>query len=123
MTELWIEIIGYEGHYEVSDKGRVRSIKSRGLILKQGFTNGYQCVWLRRENKRKVKFWVHRLVALAHLPPPPGDPRDFFVNHKDRVRINNISINLEWVTPRENTAHWQQDDKKKEEEVTSDMPF
>jgi len=112
--EQWREIKGYEGLYEVSDKGRVRSI-DRFIVNKNGkkqyyngkiLTNranykGYVQVHLCKNNKVKV-FLRHRLVAEAFIINPENKK---CVNHIDSVRDNNNASNLEWVTHSENRIH------------------
>ncbi len=116
-NETWRPVPGYEGRYEVSNIGRVKSL-SRPLVI-AGKTyrllpdrimqlhvhnNGYAVVWLRAPGIHK-KFYVHRLVAYGFMPMPEGKE---VVNHKDRDRRNNSLENLEWLTFAENTAHWQE---------------
>ena len=113
LDELWKDVVGYEGYYEVSSIGRVRSVerktKSRfGLktspsrVLKGYVTNvGYLRVDLSRDgNKKHVS--VHRLIAEAFIPNPKSLK---CVNHIDSDRLNNKATNLEWSTHKENTAH------------------
>lgn len=112
--ENWKEIKGYEGMYEVSDQGNVRSmdrmLKNRwGMFLKKGqplkpFLTGkfrnYMAVQLSGK-----QFKVHRLVAEAFIPNPENKPE---VNHKDGDTFNNEVSNLEWVTTQENITHaWE----------------
>lgn len=109
MNEIWKDIAGYEGLYEVSSKGRVRSLPRqtgkfgiKGRILKQ-FNNrgGYCCVCLSKEGC-SATIGVHRLVAIAFVPNPENKPQ---VNHKDEDKQNNNADNLEWVTLQENLEH------------------
>lgn len=104
--ETWKPVKGYEGLYEVSDKGNVRSLNYRGL-------NGrvHELVLLDVKGYLKVNLWkddemkshsVHRLVAEAFIPNPDGKPQ---VNHKDEVKSNNVVENLEWATSLEN-VNW-----------------
>lgn len=76
--EIWKPILGYEGIYEVSSFGRIKSLKrfskedknERGLILKQKKTkDGYYIISLYNQGKAKI-FFVHRLVAQAFIPNP-----------------------------------------------------
>jgi hypothetical protein len=115
VAEEWHPIAGYEGHYEVSSYGRVRSIarvvphKLKGkktipeCILQQKVTSGtgYLTVNLQKGGTAK-RFYVHRLVAAAfHGEPNEGQ----MVNHKDHNRQNNQPSNLEWCTHSENMRH------------------
>ena len=89
--EEWKNVIGYEGLYEVSDKGNVRNVR-RNTLLKLQKNQGYIRVAL---SKNGIKTWlrVHRLVAQAFLPNPDNLPQ---VNHKDEDKTNNSVDNLEW---------------------------
>ena len=96
--EEWKDIEGYEGLYQVSSLGRVKSLKdnndkSREKILKQGkMKNGYLKVNLWKNEKVK-QYYVHRLVANAFIENPSSLP---WVNHKDENPSNNRVNNLEW---------------------------
>ena len=97
--ERWSAIRGYEGEYEVSDLGRVRSIKSGGLILKPDIKrNGYHTVCLWHKNSKKNRL-VHRLVAEAFLPNPSNLEE---INHLDEDKGNNRLDNLEWCSRKYN---------------------
>ncbi len=112
MQENWKDVVGYEGYYKVSDKGRVMTvarefIKSNGRkclvkeqILSQGVVRGYKCVDLKVSGNRKT-MRVHRLVSMAFI----GEPSKEMVNHKDGNKTNNILSNLEWATRSENELH------------------
>ncbi len=113
--ELWKDIPGYEGIYEVSSTGRVRSSKNKTTqsvlhgerkwqqrILKQkSDKNGYKRVSLWK-NKMVKDFLVHRLVAMAFIEKVDGKD---IINHKDGIQWNNHVSNLEWCTYQENNAH------------------
>lgn len=98
--EQWASIPGYEGLYEVSDAGRVRSLFRYKKILKTSPNkgNGYLYAQLFK-NKKGKNMAVHRLVAMCFCKNPDNKP---FVNHKDETRTNNNADNLEWVTHKEN---------------------
>lgn len=118
MEEVWKSISGYEGLYEVSSYGRVKSLtrtlphKNFGTwtikerILKQNRCGPgkytYLGVWLHKGAGEQHIYRVHRLVAQAFIPNPRGKPE---VNHMDCDKWNNRVDNLEWVTPKENMAH------------------
>lgn len=94
--ELWKDIEGYKGHYQVSNHGQVRSVKGKvPYILKGDYQpNGYKRVYLWKDGE-KENFLVHRLVALSFLPNPYGYSD---VNHIDEDKSNNRITNLEWCT-------------------------
>lgn len=99
--EIWRDIEGYEGLYQVSNLGRVKSLdridrlgrRKPGVILSYILHNyGYLLVNLYKEGKRKL-FLVHRLVAHTFIPNPEGLPE---INHKDEDKTNNLVDNLEY---------------------------
>lgn len=98
MKEIWKEIEGFEGLYEISTQGRVRNIIT-GLI-KKGSDNGhgYLCYGLYKNGKRKSKYG-HRLVAQAFIPNPEKLKE---INHIDENRKNNNLDNLEWISRKGN---------------------
>lgn len=101
MQEIWKDIKDYEGLYQVSNLGRVKSIK-RNIILKPGFTKkNYSYVILYKSNIATSKR-IHRLVAENFISNPYNKPQ---VNHKDGNKLNNCVSNLEWVTNSENQQH------------------
>lgn len=103
-NEMWMPIVGYEGIYEVSNFGRVKSNKfGKERILKPYDCHGYREVDLRLNNKSK-RFRVHRLVAVAFIPNQNPEIKTF-INHKDGNRGNNHVDNLEWCTQSENVEH------------------
>lgn len=106
IIEEWKPIEGYEGLYEVSNLGRVKSLNynrtKQEKILKQGkMKNGYLYVILCKEGKMKI-FYIHRLVATTFIE----NPNNFrFVNHKDENKTNNLVSNLEWCTHQYNIKY------------------
>ena len=98
--EIWCPIKGYEGVYEVSDKGRVKSIGyGKERILKPGRnTQGYLQFCLCKNGEKKMCL-VHRLVAKTFIPNPDNLPE---VNHKDENKENNSVHNLEWCSSKYN---------------------
>ncbi len=106
MEEEWKDISGYEGLYQVSNLGNVKSLNfgrlGRPQNLKIGeHHTGYRIVVLAKNKVRKTKL-VHVLVASAFIPNPENKP---CVNHIDGNKSNNFIGNLEWVTRSENTQH------------------
>ena len=103
MEEIWCPIKGYEGQYEVSDKGRVRSLKfGKERILKPvSDKDGYLQVGLWKNGENKM-CKVHRLVAQAFIPNPQNLPE---VNHKDEDKTNNFVHNLEWCDRKYNNNY------------------
>ena len=104
LAEIWKPIAGYEGLYEVSDLGRVRSFHKceEGRILKTSKNNnGYLRVALSKHGNTRF-YAVHRLVAEAFLFKPEGKDT---VNHIDFDITNNQIENLQWCTQKENIAY------------------
>lgn len=103
MIEEWKDINGYEGLYQVSNLGRVKSFKGKSeRILKPGLNaKGYLGVNLYKNSKPK-NIRVHRLVARAFIPNQENKPE---VNHIDEDKTNNTVSNLEWTTGKENNNH------------------
>lgn len=98
IKEEWRDIQGYEGLYQVSNKGRVKSTRNN-IILKPAMNNhGYYWVDLLNHGIRKHAT-IHRLVAQAFIPNPNNYPQ---VNHIDENTINNQVSNLEWCTAQYN---------------------
>ena len=105
MKEIWKDIKDYEGYYQISNLGRIKSLPRNGTIKSERIIkgaiskNGYLRVCLQK-NGIKTNFLVHRLVAEAFIPNPDNLPQ---VNHKDEDKTNNIYTNLEWCTASYNT--------------------
>lgn len=106
LSEEWLPVVGYEGLYEVSNMGRVKSLgnnKSRKeKILKQQIRNGYLSVELSKKHQKTKKFFVHRLVAIAFISNPENKEQ---CNHENGDKFDNRLKNLNWATPKENIAH------------------
>ena len=105
--EIWKDIKGYEGKYEISNFGRVKSHLKIGTptyyktpILS---TPGYYTVCLSKDGKVSYSVGIHRLVAEAFVENT--DKTKTEVNHKDGNKLNNYYENLEWVTRKENNEH------------------
>lgn len=95
--EIWKDIKGYEGLYQVSDHGRVKSKKVP--IKKPNLSGRYPYINLFKNGKYKT-FYIHRLVAIHFI----GES-DLVVNHKDGVKTNNHVSNLEYCTQSQNIRH------------------
>ena len=132
LFEIWKDIKGYEGYYQVSNYGRVKSLdryveyNTGYMYLKKGkilnlckYSNGYYFVNLSKDNVQK-QIMVHRLVAQAFIPNPHNYP---CVNHKDENKQNNFvwvnddgtvdleKSNLEWCTAKYNCNYGSRNDK------------
>lgn len=110
MKEIWKDIIGYEGHYQVSNLGNVKSLERKDRLgnkrkekLLKSCTNpkGYHHVVLSLNGSTHHKS-VHRLVAIAFIPNPHNYPQ---VNHIDENKANNCITNLEWCTYKYNANY------------------
>lgn len=120
IPEIWKDIPGFEGYYQVSNYGRIKSLSRkvnrdnwgkypgtytvREKLLSPNLANGYLQVNL-IGNKVKKMISIHRLVAGIFVPNPKDKPD---VNHKDGVKSHNFYLNLEWCTPQENSIHASQ---------------
>ena len=133
---IWKDIKDYEGLYQVSDEGLVRSLDryivwktnfkrfQKGRVLKSECckSTGYLYVNLNKNNKAK-HCTVHRLVAQAFIPNPDNLPH---VNHKDEDRTNNRADNLEWITNEDNLKYsnaWKKGAKNRRDYNGENNPF
>lgn len=90
--EIWKDINGYIGLYQVSNLGNVKSIKRNVILKPNSHTKGYLKVHLYKGGVKSAKY-IHRLVAESFIP----NPKNYLqVNHKDENKKNNIVDNLEW---------------------------
>jgi hypothetical protein len=110
MNEMWMDIEDFEGLYQVSNLGRIKSlyrVNCQNKVIEEKFLtifdngHGYKKVHLTKNGKHKDKY-VHRLVCGAFIPNPENKKE---VNHKDGIKSNNLVGNLDWVTPSENQKH------------------
>jgi hypothetical protein len=99
MIEIWRDVKGYEGLYQVSNMGRV--ISNNGLLHLNTNTYGYKHITLSKGNVQKTVV-VHKLVADAFIENPHNKPQ---INHIDGNKENNAVANLEWVTQGDNNRH------------------
>lgn len=102
MEEIWKDIEGYEGLFEISSLGNVRN-KQTNKLLAVYLSCRYKNVILSQHPKLISKN-IHRLLAIHFIPNPDNKPQ---VNHIDGNKHNNALENLEWVTQSENALHWQ----------------
>lgn len=115
MEEIWKDIEGYEGLYQVSNLGRVKSLnyakQGKEKILKDRISaTGYKRVNLSKSGERKT-YYVHRLVAETFIPNPNGYSE---VNHKDENKSNNNIDNLEWCTSKYNSNYGTRNERQSE---------
>ena len=114
MEEIWKPIPGFQGRYEASSLGRLRSVPGRksGSILSQSSDgHGYLKVTVYERIGCRKSVYVHRLIALAFLPNPQCLP---CVNHKDEDKMNNCVSNLEWCTQEYNINYGNRTQKVQE---------
>lgn len=105
MEEIWKDIPGYEGYYQVSNTGKVKSLdgyykRKYPIILKPSLHRGYYRVVLCVDQNRK-SIHVHQLVMLAFT----GEPNGLQINHINGIKTDNRLCNLEYVTQSENMKH------------------
>lgn len=115
-VDEWRDVVGYEGYYQISQLGKLRSLDRsfntirhgnifinyrKGIMKTLSFNGNYLHAKLNKNGKTKM-FLVHRLVAEAFIENKHNKP---LVNHKDGNKLNNYAQNLEWVTAKENTQH------------------
>ena len=101
MEEIWRSIDGYEGLYEISNMGRVKTYRSNKVLKNSVRPRGYLFVTLYNGGTHKSHS-IHRLVAQAFISNPNNYP---IINHKDGNPSNNIVSNLEWCTYSYNEIH------------------
>lgn len=112
--EKWKDIKGYEGAYQVSNTGIVRSLdrlvagRSGRIAVKKGCVIngciskfGYRKMWLSANGKTRYYF-LHRIIAAAFIKNKESKP---FINHKNAIKLDNSISNLEWCTSSENQLH------------------
>lgn len=108
MKEIWRDIKGYEGLYQVSNLGNVKSLErktkhkyNKEIIMKKHFNGNYYFVRLCK-NSQKKNFFIHRLVAENFIKMMPNKK---YVNHINGIKTDNNLNNLEWVSASENVLH------------------
>ena len=130
MNEIWKAIEGYEGKYEVSNLGRVRSLHRKVATVHSSMRTikGKTLVpWTDKDGYLHVNLWceckmkshmVHRLVAGAFIPNPDNMPE---VNHKDEDKQNNRADNLEWCNTRYNINYGNRSHKVSQTRISNAM--
>lgn len=94
MKEVWKDVIGYEGIYEVSNTGKIKRLKNNTMRKTKKNNRGYVQISLSKNGEIKY-FLLHRVVAQAFIENENNFPQ---VNHKDEDKENNHIDNLEWCT-------------------------
>jgi frataxin-like iron-binding protein CyaY len=126
IMEIWKDIPNYEGIYQASDLGRIKSFKRNKVkILKQlENTRGYLRVTLYDKNANNRTIVTHALVAMAFLDYKPNKKQDFVIDHINNNKLDNRLINLQIITNRQNSSkeikgsskfigvHWNTNSKK-----------
>lgn len=114
--EIWKDIPNYEGIYQASNLGRIKSIKT-GKIRKNVQYGLYLSIQLCKNGKNKLHY-VHRLIALTFIPNPSNKPQ---INHINGIKTDNRVENLEWTTQSENVIHAIKIGLKTEEQVNKSV--
>lgn len=128
MQEIWKPIKGFEGSYEVSNLGRIKSLPKTiyrivkavptpinvGEYIMRPHAAPYQMVTLRANGKPIIRS-VHRIVAETFIPNPNNLPQ---VNHKNEIKTDNRADNLEWCTPSYNIRYSAQ--RRRERKASKD---
>lgn len=118
MAEIWKDVVGYEGIYEVSNLGEVRTVTHitdgrcwKAKKRKPYFNpkNGYLVIALSKNGKLKNEY-VHRMVAMAFIKNPEGKAT---VNHKNENKTDNRAENLEWMTLPENLSYGTRNERSR----------
>lgn len=107
IVEEWRNVVGYEGLYQISNLGRIKSLRDnhnnpREKIMKQIFDKDGYLKTILSKNKKHKCFMIHRLVAIAFIPNPDNLPQ---INHKDENKTNNSVENLEWCDHKYNVNY------------------
>lgn len=101
MKEIWKDIEGFEGVYQVSNLGQVKSVRKNKILKPALGKNGYKKLTL--SYKGKIYYYrISRLVGLYFVENPYNLP---IINHKNRIKTDDFADNLEWTSVRENTCH------------------
>jgi hypothetical protein len=106
MEEIWKDVVGYEGLYQVSNLGNIFSLQSKRLMKKNVNNRGYERVTLKGKQVS-----LHRIVCIAFIK---NEENKLVVNHKNGIKTDNNINNLEWATCRENSMHYHSSNPIKE---------
>jgi hypothetical protein len=101
VTEIWKDIMGFEGYYSISSHGNVMNVRKLNVLRSEALSADYKRVLLCKEGNSKT-FAINRLVALHYVENPFNKP---IVHHIDENKWNNIYTNLLWATPAENSRY------------------
>lgn len=101
--EIWKQIDEFGPRYHFSNFGRVYSSKASRCLIPQPTKKGYTTVCIKNIKGKSKKYGVHVLICWAFRGPKPGE--EYEVNHKNRIKDDNRSRNLEWITKSENVRH------------------
>ena len=107
-NEIWKDVVGYEGRYRVSNRGRIYSLITNKFLKFQKNSKGYYFVKLRKDGESKTSM-VARLVAEAFIPNQENKPQ---CDHIDKDKTNNDVSNLRWVSSDENWEHGTQNGRR-----------
>lgn len=105
MKEIWKDIKGYEGLYQISNFGNVKTLRNSSFL--KGTGTEYKKVVLYKNKKAKI-FYIHRLVAEHYIKNPNNYS---CVNHKDENKMNNKANNIEWCTKQYNCNYGKRNEK------------
>ena len=117
MIEEWRDITGYEGYYQVSSEGRVKSLErknSQGRTVKERILkgtqdkDGYLKIGLYGSTGKQKWFQVHRIVGEAFIQNPDENPQ---INHINEIKTDNRACNLEWCTCKQNINHGSRNER------------
>jgi hypothetical protein len=101
MKEIWKDIPGYEGRYQASNQGRIKSLVSNIIMKQQLGKRGYYCVDLSLNGKRK-NYTVHKLVAMCFLSHEPDGTMNLVIDHINNDKLDNRIHNLQLISNRDN---------------------
>lgn len=99
--EIWKDVKGYEGFYQISNTGKVKSLRNNRILKNIKDKDGYEIIFFSIHQNQKC-FKVHRLVAEAFIPNPDNKPQ---VDHINSIPDDNRVENLRWVTSHENSMN------------------